>query len=151
MYDEMTINDAINVANVLSDVLASDANDDVQELAIAARRLARQIGEQSRELERERARRQPSGQGYARVTDGHPLEEGTDGGGRRDFLTGRPVHAGQTLYILTCTGWQGVRYESNMPGKEPVLYLRLPGVRQDVVIAVPREARFAWPDELQQT
>ena len=79
MYDEMTIDDAINVANILGDVLASDANDDVRELAVAARRLVRHIGEQSCELERERAR------GYARFTDGYPLEEGADGGGRRDF------------------------------------------------------------------
>jgi len=58
------------------------------------------------------------------------------------------VHAGETLYLLTFTGWRGVRYESNMPNTEPVLYLPLPGVRQDVVIAVPREARFAWPEDL---
>ena len=55
---------------------------------------------------------------------------------------------GQTLYMLTGTGWQGVRYESDMSGKEPVLYLPLPGVRQDVVIVVPREARFAWPEDI---
>ena len=148
MYDEMTIDDAINVANVLGDDLASDANDEVRELAISARRLVRHIGEQACELERERASRQALGRGYGRLTDGHPLEEGADGGGRRDFLAGRPVHAGQTLYMLTGTGWQGVRYESDMSGKEPVLYLPLPGVRQDVVIVVPREARFAWPEDI---
>jgi hypothetical protein len=31
-----------------------------------------------------------------------------------------------------------------------VLYLPLPGAQEDVVIAVPREARFAWPEELRQ-
>ncbi len=36
---------------------------------------------------------------------GHRLEEGTDAGGRRDFLAGRPVHAGETLSLLTCVGW----------------------------------------------
>ncbi len=30
------------------------------------------------------------------------------------------------------------------------LYLSLPGVRDDVVVPVPREARFAWPEELKQ-
>jgi hypothetical protein len=148
MYDDRTIDSAINVANLLSDVLASDPNRDLQELVMAARRLVRHISEQECELERERARRQALARGYAGFTDGHPLEEGADDGGRRDFLAGRPVHAGQTLYLLTGTGWHGVRYESNMSGKEPVLYLSLPGVRQDVVIAVPREARFAWPADI---
>ena len=134
MSDEMTIDDAINVASVLGDDLASDANDDVRELASAARRLVRHIGEQSCELERERARRQASARVYVGFADGHPLEEKADGGGRRDFLAGRPVHAGQTLYLLTWTGWQSVRYESNMPNREPVLYLSLPGVRQDLMI-----------------
>jgi hypothetical protein len=28
------------------------------------------------------------------------------------------------------------------------LYLSFPGVRDDVVLSLPRQARFAWPDEL---
>jgi hypothetical protein len=68
----------------------------------------------------------------------------------RDFLAGRAVHAGQALCLLMCLGWQPVRYESNMPNDGPVLHLPLPGVQQDVVIAVPREARFAWPEELRR-
>ena len=148
MRDEMTIEDATNVVNVLSDVLACDANEDVRELATAARQLVRHIAEQANELERERARRRSLARGDVRVPDGNPMKEGTDGGGRRDFLAGRPVHAGETLFLLTCAGWHPVRYESNFPGKEPVLYLPLPGVWQDVVIGVPRDARFAWPEEL---
>lgn len=35
-----------------------------------------------------------------------------------------------------------------MPRKTPVLYVPLPGVGEQVVIVVPREALFAWPDEL---
>jgi hypothetical protein len=69
----------------------------------------------------------------------------------RDFLAGRAVHAGQAPCLLMCLGWQPVRYESNMPNDGPVLYLPLPGVQQGVVIAVPREARFAWPEELRRT
>jgi len=148
MRDEMTIEDATNVVNVLSDVLACDANVDARELATAARRLVRRISEQSSELERERARRRSLARGDVRVPDGNPLKEGTDGGGRRDFLAGRPVHAGEALFLLTCAGWHPVRYESNFPAREPVLYLPLPGVWQDVVIAVPRHARLAWPEEL---
>jgi hypothetical protein len=61
------------------------------------------------------------------------------------------VHAGETLYLLTCVGWYPVRYESNMPRRTSLLFLALPGVREDVVIAVPDDARFAWPEELQRT
>src|SRR5574338_414961 len=84
----------------------------------------------------------------AGAPSGSPLKEGSDGGGRRDFLAGRGVHAGETLYLLTYSGWHPVRYESTMPRYVPVLYVPLPGVREDVVIPVPREARFAWPEEL---
>ncbi len=111
------------------------------------RRLVRRISEQSSELERERARRRSPARGDVRVPDGNPLKEGTDGEGRRDFLAGRPVHAGEALFLLTCAGWHPVRYESNFPAREAVLYLPLPGVWQDVVIAVPRDARLAWPEE----
>jgi hypothetical protein len=147
MRDEMTIEDATNVVNVLGDVLACDANGDARELGTAARRLLRHITEQSSELERERARRRGLARGEVRVPDGNPLKEGADGGGRRDFLAARPVHAGEALFLLTCAGWHPVRYESNFPAREPVLYLPVPGVWQDVVIGVPRDARFAWPEE----
>jgi hypothetical protein len=99
MRDEMTIEDATNVVNVLSDVLTCDSNDDVWGLATAAPQLVRHIAEQSSELERERARRRSLARGDMRVPDGNPLKEGSDGGGRRDFLAGRPVHAGQALFI----------------------------------------------------
>lgn len=151
MREEMTIEDATNIANLLSDVLACDANEDVRELATAARQLVRHIAEQSRELERERARRRSLARGDVRSPDGSPLREGTNGGGRRDFLAGRSVHAGEPLFLLTCAGWHPVRYESNCPAREPVLYLPLPGVRQDVVIAVPRDARLAWPEDIAAT
>ena len=149
MHDEMTIDDAINVANVGNDLLSDHADADVRELAIAAKRLVNHVGEQSREAERERARRKGLPQKDARLVEGHRLEEGTDGGGRRDFLAGLAVHAGQTLYLLTCAGWHAVRYESNMPQKAPVLYLPLPGVQAQVVLAVPRGAHFAWPEQLE--
>lgn len=148
MRNGMTIEDATNVVNVLSDDLVCDPNEDVRKLVTAARRLVRHIAEQSSELERERARRRSLARGEVRVPDGSSLEDGTDGGGRRDFLAGRPVHAGEALLLLTFAGWHPVRYESNHPGGEAVLYLPLPGVWHDVVIGVPRNARLAWPDEL---
>lgn len=150
MYEEMTIDDAVNIVNAAHDCLAQDADDDMPELAIAAKRLVSHIDELSRELECERALRRGLPGREARLVGGHRLEEGTDGGGRRDFLAGRPVHAGETLYLLTCVGWYPVRYESNMPRRASLLFLGLPGVREDVVIAVPYEARFAWPEELRR-
>ena len=60
------------------------------------------------------------------------------------------MHAGETLSLLTYCGWHAVRYESNVPREQPCLSLPLPGVREDVVFWVPREARFVWPDELRQ-
>jgi hypothetical protein len=150
MYDEMTIDDAVNIANVANDSLARHADEDKRELVIAAKKLVSHIKEQSREIERERARRHALAGEGARLAEGHRLEEGTDGGGRRDFLAGRAVHAGQMLYLLTCAGWHAVRYESNMPHKTSVLYLPLPGVQEEVVIGVPRGARFVWPEELRR-
>jgi hypothetical protein len=100
------------------------------------------------EIQREKARQHGLGSRTARSPDGSPLTGGVDGGGRRDFLAGRSVHAGDALFLLTCAGWHPVRYESNCAGGEPVLYLPLPGVWQDVVIGIPRDARLAWPEEL---
>jgi hypothetical protein len=148
MHTEMTVDDAINVAKVAGDLRARDVDEEVRELAIAARRLARQVEEQSLELERERARRRDRGSRDARGPDGAPLIDSQDGGGRRDFLAGRPVHAGEGLFLLTCAGWHPVRYESNVGCGGPVLYLPLPGAWQEVVFAVPRQARLAWPDEI---
>jgi hypothetical protein len=148
MHTEMTVDDAINVARVVGDLRGDDADGEVRELAVAARRLARQVDEQSLELERERARRRGCGSRDAPIAQGSPLISGVDGGGRRDFVAGRPVHAGEALFLLTCAGWHPARYESNFPAREAVLYLPLPGVWQDVVIGIPREVRLAWPEEL---
>jgi hypothetical protein len=148
MRDNMTIDDAINVVRVLGGELESDGNDDVRKLLSAASCLVAHVLEQAAELERERARRRGIGQAETTKPDGYRLESGADGGGRRDFLAGRGVHAGETLYLLTYCGWHAVRYESNFPREHPCLYLPLPGVREDIVFWVPREARFVWPEEL---
>ena len=150
MRDNMTVEDAINVVHVLGCELASDGNEDVRELVSAATWLLSHVQEQAADLERERARRQGSGHREATTLEGHRLENGADGGGRRDFLAGRGVHAGEMLYLLTYSGWHPVRYESNVPPCEPCLYVPLPGVREDVVFLVPRDARFVWPEELRQ-
>jgi hypothetical protein len=148
MYDEIAMDDAINVVRILGDERAADPDSDVSSLARAARKLLHHIDELAFELERERARRYGLKRGDTRRPDGHRLEDGRDGGGRRDFLAGRGVHAGETLYLLTYAGWHAVRYESNLRCNEPVLYLPLPGVRQEVLFGAPRAACFAWPEEL---
>lgn len=150
MRDSMTVEDAINVVHVLGCELASNGDDDLRRLVSAATWLVSHVQEQASELERERARRQGIGHHEAKTAKGHRLENGADGGGRRDFLAGRGVHAGETLYLLTYCGWHAVRYESNIPRAQPCLYFPLPGVREDVVFLVPREARFVWPEELRQ-
>jgi hypothetical protein len=150
MHDEMTIDDAVNIAHVANEFLARHADDDVQERAKAAKRLACHVAEQSREMERERARRHALAREHARLVEGHRLEEGTDAGGRRDFLGSCAVHAGQTPYLLTCVGWHAVRNESDRPHDAPVLYLPLSGAPHEVVIPIPRGARFAWPEELRR-
>src|SRR6202040_2265854 len=62
MYDEMTIDDAVNIANAANDSLARHADEGVRELVIALKQLVSHIGEQSREIERERARRHSLGE-----------------------------------------------------------------------------------------
>jgi hypothetical protein len=148
MYDEMSIEDAVSVVRAIGDERRDDPDCDVRALARAAKRLLHQIDELAFELERERARQHGLTRGVTRIPDGHQLDDGRDSGGRRDFLAGRGVHAGEPLFLLTYAGWHAVRYESNVPRNEPLLYLPLPGVREDVVFRLPREARFAWPEEL---
>ncbi len=146
--DEMTIEDALNVANVIAECVGDDSDPDLRELAVAGRRLIREVGEQARERERERARRRSVSPRGVRVSDGAPLEGRIDVGGWREFLAGRPVHAGDGVYLLTLLGWYPVRYETNVPRKQSFLYFSLPGVHEEICISPPREARLAWPDQL---
>ena len=154
--DDWTIDDAINVVNVADTCLPADADRDLRALVAAARLLVRHVAEQRAELERERARRHGLAS-PATHAEGHRLMAGRDAGGVRDFLHGRPVHAGTGLYLLTHRGWLPVRYESNVRAqvagldRTAVVYLDLPGTTQEVVFAVPRDASFAWPDELMAT
>jgi len=85
MPAEMTVDDAVNVVNVANDCLAGDEDDDLRELAVVAKRLFGHVGTLSLELERELARGRGLATSEARLVDGHQLEQGADGGGRRDF------------------------------------------------------------------
>ena len=146
-----TLDDALDVARSLRGRLEDL---DQPELAAEAGKLVAYIVEQAHDIERQRAlrahawRSERATGGDPTDVEGHALVEGADGGGRRDFLAGRPVPAGQGLYLLTCLGWHQVRYESNIPRPAAVIYLPLPGVFDEPALKVPRDARFAWPDEL---
>jgi hypothetical protein len=126
MREEMTIDDAVNVFSVVADEDVHDDDRDISARACAAIRLVNYVDDQSLEVERERTRRHGLRRGDTRIADGHRIEGGWDGGGRRDLLAGRGVHAGETLYLLTDAGWHAVRYESNMSRSEPLLYLPFP-------------------------
>jgi hypothetical protein len=125
----------LNFVHVLGRDLASNGDEDLRKLVSAATWLVSHVHEQEAELERERARQHGVGDREAAMAGGHRLENGIDGGGCRDFLAARGVHAGETPYILTYSGWHPVRYESNMPRNAPLLYVPLPGVRDDVVFS----------------
>lgn len=145
----MTLDHAINVVNRADDCLRAREPEeiDLESLTSAGREVVDRIFELENELERERARGQ-SRASTLRV-EGHRLEEGHDDGGRRDYLGGRPVHAGQPLHLLTSLGWQAVRYESNMPRGPALLYFTLPGAgAEEVRIPVASYMRLAWPEEL---
>ena len=57
MPEEMTIDDAVNIANAANDCLARYADEDMRELAIAVKRLVSRVAEQSREIELEPVQR----------------------------------------------------------------------------------------------
>lgn len=76
--------------NVIAECITRDDGADLRELALAARRLVREVREQAAELERERGRRRRLPLRDAPAVDGAPLREGFDGGGWREFLAGRP-------------------------------------------------------------
>lgn len=84
------------------------------------------------------------------------LIEGVDGGGRRHFLDGRPVHAGSGLELLTADGhWLRGRYEwSYATGAAPTFHILLGGppaaLAEDatplVSFDLPPRAVLRWPD-----
>lgn len=62
--------------------------------------------------------------------------------GRRYFLGGRGVHAGDLLEMLLADGrWQPVRFEWNYQAADrPILF-----TNEETGFALPEGARFRWP------
>jgi hypothetical protein len=83
------------------------------------------------------------------------LTLGSDAGGLRHFLAGRPVHAGTHLELrLPDDLWVVVRYEWNWePAVRPRAYLALGGRGEElgyapvVEFSLPEPAELRWPDE----
>lgn len=146
----MTADDACNVLS-----LAEDDPPDVLD-AVSLRTAGLALVEETRRLEREvqrwRALAQAEGRRSGRpVVEGAELVEEVDAGGRRHYLDGAPVHAGQPLCLLTHDGWLAGRYESRRSaggGLAGVFHFRLPGVWDDAGIPIPSRARLAWPEQL---
>jgi hypothetical protein len=151
----LSIDDAMNIASVSHDAVQHHEYEpgdvDVPQLAAAARQLVDEIYALRTELERERARARELARPEAPRVEGHPLHDGRDGGGRRHFVGGRPVHCGQPLYLLTDLGWYPVRYEANLAKGQALLYFGLPGEYDEFSIVAPAgRLRLAWPDELKR-
>lgn len=112
-------------------------------LAKAGATILRALRRQARELERERGR---SYRDEAPRVQGAQLVEGHDGGGRRHYLRGEPVHCGRSLYLLTFNGWMAGRYERS--GNRATFWFSVPGVVDESVIPINADMRFAWPREV---
>lgn len=86
---------------------------------------------------------------------GSVLVLGTDAGGPRHFLAGRPVHAGTFLELrLPDDRWVVVRYEWNWdPSVRPRAYVALGGRGEAlgyapvVEFSLPEKAELRWPAE----
>ncbi len=71
------------------------------------------------------------------------LRLGDDGGGRRYYLAGRPVHNGDVLEIRLVDGdWLRVRIE-HLP-EDPTIYVWV-GRTFEATTRVPRDAFLRWP------
>lgn len=80
----------------------------------------------------------------------------SDDGGQRHYLSGRPVHAGSQLELLSADGqWLAIRYEWSFDhARPPTGYLELGApegaTRQDVVplisFELPPRAILRWPE-----
>ena len=58
------------------------------------------------------------------------ITSGSDGGGWRQFLEGKPVHAGSILEVNINGRWHTVRYEANYHARTGFIYMPLAGDRE---------------------
>jgi hypothetical protein len=121
-----------------------DATDFPSELlARAGATVVRALRRQALELERQRGRNYRD---ESPRVQGARLVDGTDGGGRRHYLRGEPVHCGAGVYLLTFNGWMAGRYERSED--RATFWFSVPGVAAECVIPVQSDMLFAWPSEV---
>jgi hypothetical protein len=74
-----------------------------------------------------------------------PLRDGRDSGGRRHYLMGEPVHAGDRIMLLTRWGWLPGRFESGGDGAPRFYASPIPGDADEVSWAITEAMHFARP------
>lgn len=114
-------------------------------LARAGATVLRMLRRQAFELERECAR---SNRDEVSRVQGARLVGGDDGGGRRHFLRGEPVHCGAGMYLLTFNGWMAGRYERS--ANRAMFWFSIPGVAEESVIPIQPDMLFAWPSDMER-
>lgn len=101
----------------------------------------------SGELNDEAAHKDACGIGVATL-DGSRIQEGQDGGGFRDFLDDRTIHAGSGIDLWVAGHWLPGRYEMDYHSKQGYFHTRLfdpQGDRETVIRIDRRTMRFRWP------
>ncbi len=81
-------------------------------------------------------------------SEGSRITEGADGGGWREFLCDRPLHAGDGIQIWAGGHWLPVRYETQYDRRRGVVYCRLfdPDGRYEAAWLIDRATMlFRWP------
>ena len=150
--DTCDLMDPFDARNVLRSAELDDTDQiDVRGVIAAGLSLNHEVHRLTRELELMLARTRSDGSENAVTTrvEGGPLVEDRDSGGLRHFLSGRPVHAGDGLYLLTQLGWMPGRYEWGFRAGTPCnIYFSLPGVHEATAVQIPSGAQLAWPDEI---
>jgi len=83
---------------------------------------------------------------YRRRVAGAPLECQDEGCSRLYVLSGRPLHEGVTVWLLTSAGWIAGIFHT-VTG-DPLFTFRLPGAaEQELTIQIPTRALVAWSIE----
>lgn len=144
---DIPIDDAINILAIAKE--SDPADVEIERVLGAAAVIQQELNRRADDLDRMRSIAHSIGrQANIPVGEGHELVLEWDAGGRRYFLNGRPVHAGDSLFILTFRGWMSGRYEWTYDDSPPLFYWALPGVNDLLVFRLPAKARLAWPDEI---
>lgn len=80
--------------------------------------------------------------------EGSRIQEGHDGGGFRDFLDEKPIHAGYGIDLWVADRWLPGRYEMDYHNKRAFFHTRLfdpEGDEETVIVINRRTMRFRWP------